>query len=84
MASVDLTTIGSYEGADRAARLASVEAALTKVLSLRPDDPRAHMHQGWLQVDTNRVAEGIAEFERALALDPNLAEAQAGLGNAML
>ena len=53
---------------------ASAEAALTKVLSLRPDDPRAHMFLGTAQVFTNRGAEGIAELERALALDPSLAE----------
>lgn len=39
---------------------------------------------GIAQVHTNRGAEGIAELERALTLDPSLAEARALLGLAML
>ena len=34
-------------------------------------------------VNSNRGAEGIAELERTLALDPNLAQAQARMGFAM-
>lgn len=84
MTSVDLTTASSLLGTDRAATLAASEAALTKVLSMRPDDPRAHMLMGFAQVYTNRGGAGIAEFERALTLDPSLAEAQAGLGYALM
>ena len=35
-----------------------------------------------VQIYTNRVPQGIAEFERALALDRNLARAHALLGHA--
>ena len=35
-------------------------------------------------VDTNRRAEGIAEFERALALDPNFALAHGAMGRAKI
>ena len=60
------------------------EAALTKVLSLQPDDAFAHTNLAGVELATNRGAEGIAELEHALALNPNLAAAQAGLGFAML
>ena len=39
---------------------------------------------GMVQICTNRIAQGIAEYRRALALDRNLAAAQAGIGLAML
>jgi tetratricopeptide (TPR) repeat protein len=35
---------------------------------------------GYLLTQTNRAQRGIEEFERALALDPNLARARAGIG----
>jgi TolB-like protein/class 3 adenylate cyclase/Flp pilus assembly protein TadD len=83
MAAVDVTVAANYIASDRAAKLASAEAALIKVLSLRPDDASAHQELGYVLVNTNRGAEGIAELERALALDPNLAQAQARMGFAM-
>ncbi len=33
---------------------------------------------GWVQISTNRAAQGIADCERALVLDRNLAAAQQG------
>jgi TolB-like protein/class 3 adenylate cyclase/Tfp pilus assembly protein PilF len=84
MAGVDLTIATNYQGADHAVKFASVEAAVAKVLSLRPDDALAHLLFGLLQIFTRRGAEGIAELEHALALDPNLAAAHAELGMAML
>jgi class 3 adenylate cyclase/TolB-like protein/Tfp pilus assembly protein PilF len=84
MAAVDTTMAGGYQGVDRAGKFASAEAALTKVLSLQPDDALAHMDLAGVELATNRGAEGIAELEHALALNPNLAAAQAGLGFAML
>ena len=63
MAGVDSTIAANYQAADRAAKLASVEAALTKVLSLQPDDAeRAHAPGPGCEIDTNRGAEGIAEL----------------------
>jgi TolB-like protein/class 3 adenylate cyclase/Tfp pilus assembly protein PilF len=84
MAGVDLTIATNYQSADRTAKLASVEAAATKLLSMQPDYAEAHLVLGLLQIFTKRGAEGIAELERALALDPNLAPARAELGMAML
>ena len=40
----------------------------------------AHLCLGRVQIHTNRAAQGIAECERALALDRNLATAHAIIG----
>ena len=47
---------------------------------MAPDHAWAHVAMGVVQIYTNRAAQGIAECERALALDPNLAEAHAIIG----
>src|SRR5262249_717570 len=47
---------------------------------IAPEHPSAHVILGWVEILTNRAAEGIAECERALALDPNLAHAHAAIG----
>jgi hypothetical protein len=73
MASVDIASGAGLQSADRAARLASAEAAAAKALSLAPDNAVAHLNMGMTQIFTNRAAQGIAECERALALDRNLA-----------
>ena len=56
-----------------------------KVLSSKAErDARAHEVQGSVLNQTNRAARAIAEFERALALDPNLAAAHADIGDAKI
>src|SRR5208283_5305652 len=62
------------------AAFAAAEAKLTKALSSVPDHARAHMSLGFVDIRTKRAAEGIAEFEHALALDQNLAAAHSGIG----
>jgi TolB-like protein/class 3 adenylate cyclase len=79
MAMVDAVT-GAVIGTDRVACLAAAEATLTKTLSLAPNHASAHNWLGFVQIQTNRAAQGIAECERALALDPNLAAAHATIG----
>jgi len=59
---------------------AAAEAKLTKALSSVPDHPVGHMWLGFLEINTKRAAEGIAECEYALALDRNLALAHAYIG----
>jgi tetratricopeptide (TPR) repeat protein len=54
------------------------------VLSQSPNNARAHYCLGRIEVQTKRGAEGIAESERALALNPNLASAHAVIGLAKL
>jgi tetratricopeptide (TPR) repeat protein len=65
---------------DRLALLASAETGAAKALSLAPDHAFAHWSFGRLQHQTNRAAQCIAECERALALDRNLAGAHASIG----
>jgi TolB-like protein len=71
---------------DRSARLMAAETSLTKVLASMPDHALAHCLLGVVQIFTKRAAQGIAECERALALDRNLATAYVwiGLGNCYL
>jgi TolB-like protein len=79
-AAIDLIIGTSYLSDEKAQRVAAAEAALYKVLSLAPNYAWGHMVLGTLLVATNRAAEGIHEFECALALDSNLAEAHAQIG----
>jgi TolB-like protein/class 3 adenylate cyclase len=65
---------------ERAERLAAAEADLTKVLSRAPNHAMAHCQLGIIQIFSNRADQGIAECERALALDRNLAVAHAQIG----
>ena len=81
---VDYFVGAAFLSDDRAARLASAEATISKVLSLRPNDALAHEIMGGILSQTNRAAQAIAEFERALALDPNLAAAHGEIGFAKL
>jgi tetratricopeptide (TPR) repeat protein len=77
---VDFETGTSFMTDDRGARLAAAEAAVTKVLSLAPEHPVAHCLLGAVQIFTNRAALGIAECERAMALDRNLPDPHAYIG----
>ena len=65
---------------DRAALLAKAEATLIDVLSRAPNHGFAHLVLGATLIASKRLAQGIAECERALALDRNLAEAHAEIG----
>ena len=79
-ASVDFTVAVYLLSDDSPARLAAAEAALIKALSLAPDHARAHNCLGCVLGVTNRVEQAIAECERALAIDRNLAPAHAVIG----
>jgi TolB-like protein/class 3 adenylate cyclase/Tfp pilus assembly protein PilF len=83
-ASVDVMANVTYLTDDRVARLASAESALARALSLAPEHALAHLMMGRIHIFTNRVAQGIAECERALALDRNLADAHAVIGLAKI
>jgi TolB-like protein/class 3 adenylate cyclase len=67
---------------DRAERLAAADAALTRVLSIAPNHAMAHCLLGAVQISSGRAAQGIAECERASALDRNLALAHGYVGQA--
>jgi adenylate cyclase len=69
---------------DKAERLESVEANLNRVLSRSPNNAQARYCLGRALVQNKRGVEGVAECERALALNPNLASAHALIGIAKL
>jgi TolB-like protein/Flp pilus assembly protein TadD len=81
---VDYSVGGAFLSVDRDVRLAAAEAKIAKVLSLRPNDALAYEIMGGILNQTNRSDQGIAEFERALALDPNLAAAHGDIGLAKI
>ena len=65
---------------DWIAQFAAAEALTTRALSHAPTHAKAHSVLGFVQSFTNRGLQGIAECERALALDRNLADAHAFIG----
>ena len=65
---------------DRTEYLEAAEHGLINVLNMAPQHARAHLLLGVIQNLTNRAALGIAECERALALDRNLADAHGMIG----
>ena len=72
------------ENPERAARFASAEASLLKALSTAPDNAMAHMWLSFVRINSNRAARGIADAERALALNRNLPRALMAMGLAKL
>jgi tetratricopeptide (TPR) repeat protein len=66
--------------ADPIAAFVAAEAKLTKALSSVPDDARGHSVLGFVEIQTKRAAEGVAECEHALELDRNLADTHSVIG----
>ena len=81
---MDLLSAANYLSHDRAERLRAAESDLGKALRLRPDNANAHCALGVLRMYSNRAAQGIAECERALAINRNLAAAHGWIGMAKL
>jgi TolB-like protein len=81
---VDYEVGGAFLSDDRDALLRAAEATIAKVLSLRPNDALAHEVMGGILIQTRRADRGLAELERALALDPNLAAAHGDIGLAKI
>jgi TolB-like protein len=77
---VDAIRAGSFVMDDRVRGFQEAEATLVKALSLVPDHAQAHMLLGFVQISTNRAAQGISECEQALSLDRNLAAAHGWIG----
>jgi TolB-like protein len=80
IAAVEAVNASSHMVEDRRARFAAAEAILTKAVALAPQHARVHLWLGNVKLFTNRVAQGISECERALALNQNLAEAHFYIG----
>jgi TolB-like protein/class 3 adenylate cyclase len=82
LASVDAQRGAYFLADDRSARLAAAENTLAKVLSVAPNHAMGHYLTGFVEIFSNRAVQGIAQCERALALDRNLAVAHALIGGA--
>ena len=83
-AQVDAILGAAHLTDDPVKALAAAEVALTKALLLVPNNAIAHHFMGVVQRHTNRPTQAIAEFERALTLNPNLANTRANIGVAKL
>lgn len=80
VAAIDCIVGGAHLTDNQLSRLTAAEAWLTRTLSLAPGNAQAHLWLGHVYVFTKRAEQGIAECERALALDRNLANAHAFIG----
>jgi TolB-like protein/class 3 adenylate cyclase/tetratricopeptide (TPR) repeat protein len=83
-ATADVQSATGYSVDDRIERLHSIEANLNRMLSHSPNNALAHYLMCRVKAASNRGAQGIAECERALALNPNLAAAHAQIGLAKM
>ena len=81
---VDAVLSATYQTDDGANALARAETTLTKALLQASNNAVAHQYMGLVLVQTKRVSQGIAEYERSLTLDPNLAESRALIGLAKI
>ena len=81
-ATVDAWSAGMFGPDDRLTLFASAQADLTKALSLAPGNAAAHAAIGTLFNVTNRADSSVAQFERAPALNRNLAAAHFGVAHA--
>ena len=79
-ARVHLGLVSYWLSEDRAKGLHSAELDLGKALKLMPDNAIAQASLGVVRMSSNRAAQGIAECERALEIDRNLAAAHAWIG----
>jgi TolB-like protein/DNA-binding winged helix-turn-helix (wHTH) protein len=72
--------VSAFAASERTERFAAAEAAASRALLLAPDHAFAHVAKSFVFGFTNRIEQAIAECERALALDRNLAHAHAVIG----
>jgi tetratricopeptide (TPR) repeat protein len=82
LAQVKISTGAAFFTNDRTSHFLAAEKILIQALNMAPQHARAHMFLGTAEILTNRAAQGIAECERALALDRNLADAHGMIGSA--
>jgi tetratricopeptide (TPR) repeat protein len=80
MASVDIAVGGALLTDNKLAFCLAAETNAIKALSLAPDHAEAHLVLGVVYIFTNRAAQGIAECERALMLNPNIADVHSAIG----
>ena len=64
-------------------RYPEASAAIDHAIALLPGKYDGYRERGWLDVDTERWPEAVADFRRGLALDPLEPELNRGLGAAL-
>ncbi|QOZ80366.1 adenylate cyclase [Bradyrhizobium sp. CCBAU 53351] len=79
-AQVDVSVGSAFMADDVKVHFDAAEAALNSALLRAPNHPRAHMLLGAVQIQTNRIDNGVAQCRRSLALDRNLADAHGFIG----
>src|SRR6516164_4928240 len=77
---VDVAVAMTWLSENHQKRLRSAQTDLGKALKIRPDDANAHCVMGVSLMLSKRVDQGIAECERALAINRNLATAHWAIG----
>jgi TolB-like protein/cytochrome c-type biogenesis protein CcmH/NrfG len=82
IADVHNAIVGNFMTDEPAPHIAAAETALSKVLSAAPSHTGAHLSFGHTLVNRDRAARAIAQYEQALALDHNLANAHGSIGAA--
>jgi TolB-like protein/class 3 adenylate cyclase len=80
IANVDLTLGATLQTDDRTVLFSAAETNALHALSLAPDHAGAHLTLGFISIFKNRAAQGIAECERALAINRNSAAAHSTMG----
>ena len=60
---------------------AGAEKAFTKYIELIPDEPNPYDSYAELLMTTGRFRESIAQYQKALSLNPNFANSYIGIGN---
>ena len=75
IAAVDTLLAAYYMTNNRSEYLAQAETHFAKLLLLEPNSALLHYWMGLVKTQVNQAAQGVAELDRALALDPNLATA---------
>jgi TolB-like protein len=83
-AAADVGELIDFEASERLTILAAAETSLSRVLSVAPDSAPAHMFLSFVRSLSNRPEQGVAEAERALALDRNMPKALVAKGAAKL
>ena len=68
----------------RTRRFAEARTAIERALALDPLNPRTHRAAGVIAYASHRYADAILEYRRALQLNPAIANAQAGMGDALM
>jgi tetratricopeptide (TPR) repeat protein len=80
LADTHMSEVNMYASDDRAGQIRAAEAAVTKALTLAPDNANAHVTYGTVLYAMCAPEHALREFKLAIGLDRNLAMAHAYLG----